>query len=433
MNCAFFLLEFVDCCRGDSRGRWRAVLLAFLLLASGTGFAADGLDGRLIVGYQGWFGCPGDFEGNRGWQHWFHGEPSPQSLTVDQLPALDDFPKQELCDTGLKRADGRPLYVFSSQNRNIVDQHLEWMRRQGIDGLAFQRFVAHLAQPPLARRSDNVLGHVRRSAERTGRVFYVTYDVSGAEPGRVIADIRRDWKHLAGTQKLPASSAYLHHRGKPVVHLWGFGLRDRPGDAAEVAQLITDLKAGRDGLAAATVIGGVPTGWRTLTGDSRREADWAATYRAYDVISPWSVGRYRDEAGADRFRQRVIEPDLQETRRLGIGYQPVVFPGFSWHNLMTVRGERAKAVFNQIPRRCGRFLSHQVGNALASGATMLYAAMFDEVDEATALFPLETGRDAAPAQVTLLPLDADGCALAKDHYLDLAGQAARQLQALPRR
>jgi hypothetical protein len=32
---------------------------------------ADGLSGRLIVGYQGWFGCPGDYEGNKDWQHWF--------------------------------------------------------------------------------------------------------------------------------------------------------------------------------------------------------------------------------------------------------------------------------------------------------------------------------------------------------------------------
>lgn len=408
--------------------------MAFLLLASSPAFAAaDGLDGRLIVGYQGWFGCPGDFEGNRAWQHWFQGEPSPQTLTVDQLPALDAFPKQELCDTGLKRPDGRPLYVFSSQNRKIVDQHLEWMRRHGIDGLAFQRFAAHLPEAALARRSDNVLGHIRRSAERNGRVFYVTYDVSGADPARVIVDIRRDWQHLAGGTQVLASSAYLRHRGKPVVQLWGFGLRDRPGEAGDVARLIADLQSGEGGLTAAAVIGGVPAGWRTLTGDSRREAGWAATYRSYDVISPWSVGRYPDEAGADRFRQRVIEPDLLETRRLGIGYQPVVFPGFSWRNLMTVRGDRAKAILNQIPRRCGRFLQHQVGNALAAGATMLYAAMFDEVDEATALLPLETGRDAVPAPAALLTLDADGCVLPPDHYLDLAGQAARQLRTGPRR
>lgn len=402
-------------------------LVAALLVAAACPAPAEGLDGRLIVGYQGWFGCPGDFEGNRAWQHWFQGPPSAQTLTVDQLPALDAFPLQELCDTGLKRADGRPLRVFSSQNPKVVDQHLQWMRSHGIDGLAVQRFVSELRHPALTRRSDNVLGHVRRSAERTRRVFYVTYDVSGADAATVIDDIRADWKRL-GAAVLP-SAAYLRHRGKPVVQLWGFGLRDRPGDAAAVARLIDDLKTGRDGLPAATVVGGVPTGWRTLTGDARREPEWAATYRRFDVISPWAVGRFKDEAGAERFRQRVVEPDLEETRRLGIGYQPVVFPGFSWRNLMTVRGERGKAVFNQVPRGCGRFLQVQVDGLLGRGVTMLYAAMFDEVDEATALFPVAANRDAAPSQGEVLTLDADGCALKEDHYLGLAGRAARRLRS----
>jgi hypothetical protein len=85
-------------------------------------------------------------------------------------------------------------------------------------------------------------------------------------------------------------------------------------------------------------------------------------------------------------------------------------------------------VLNEIPRRCGRFLQHQVANLLGSGATSLYAAMFDEVDEATALFPLETRKDAAPAGAALLALDADGCVLPEDWYLDLTGRAAQALR-----
>jgi hypothetical protein len=407
----------------------RALLLV-LLLALGNANAAQGLEGRLIVGYQGWFGCPGDFEGNKAWQHWFDGTPSAKSLTVDVLPSVSAFEPQDLCDTGLKRAGGEPVYVFSSQNAKVVDQHLRWMQQHGIDGLAAQRFVSELRHPSLRQRSDNVLGHVKRSAERTGRVFYLSYDVTGADAATVATDIRADWKYVDEHLRLQRSPAYLQHKGKPVVQLWGFGLRDRPGAPLEVARLIADLQAGADGLAAATVIGGVPVGWRTLSADSQRDASWAATYRAYDIISPWAVGRFADEAGADRFLRRYVEPDLAETRKLGIGYQPVIFPGFSWRNLMTVRGESAKAILDQIPRRCGRFLQHQFGNLLAAGATSIYAAMFDEVDEATALLPLETRPDAAPAGAALAGLGADACALPAEGYLDLTGQAARRLRTL---
>jgi hypothetical protein len=44
---------------------------------------------------------------------------------------------------------------------------------------------------------------------------------------------------------------------------------------------------------------------------------------------------------------------------------------------------------------------------------MIYNAMFDEVDEGTAMFKL--------APVTL---DADGCRLPNDWYLNLAGQVS---------
>jgi hypothetical protein len=423
-------LAFARCDLGAAglAKRLRHVTFLWLLAVAGTAFAADGLQGRLVVGYQGWFGCPGDFQGNREWQHWFHGAPAADRLTVDQLPATDAFRREDLCDTGLKRSDGAPVYVFSSQNAKVVDQHLRWMKQHGIDALAFQRFVAHTRDPVLRRRSDNVLAHVRRSAQAQGRLFYITYDVSGSDAATVADAIRADWKYLAGELRMTASKAYLRQGGKPLLQLWGFGFRDRPGEPAEVLQLLAALKAGREGLPAATVVGGVPTGWRTLTGDSHAAAAWGRVYRSFDVLSPWAVGRYADEAGADRFRRETLAPDLAETRRLGIGYLPVVFPGFSWRNLMRVRGEPAPAILDQIPRRCGRFLQRQVDNALAAGATSLYAAMFDEVDEATALFPVDTRPEAAPAGAQLLAGDASGCVTPPDWYLRLTGEAAKRVR-----
>ena len=58
---------------------------------------------------------------------------------------------------------------------------------------------------------------------------------------------------------------------------------------------------------------------------------------------------------------------------------PVVFPGFSWHNMNGGPSD-------QIPRLRGQFLATQFIEAKKAGATMVYVAMFDEVDEGTAIF-----------------------------------------------
>jgi hypothetical protein len=340
---------------------------------------------------------------------------------------VKELKPEDLCDTGLKRTDGSAVRVFSSQNARVVATHFDWMKANEIGGVAFQRFVTHTRDPGLRKRSDNVLTHVRNNAERTGRVFYVTYDVAGADERSVDEDIRRDWKYLAETLRVTQSAAYLKRDGTPFVQLWGFGFKGHPGTADEAGRLVSDLKTGRAGLASAIVIGGVPTGWRTLSADSKTERQWADFFRSFDVISPWSVGRFSDEAGADRFRRTYLEPDIAETRKLGLEYMPVVFPGFSWHNLMQTRKEPGKAILNQIPRRCGRFLWRQYYNVLEQRPHAVFAAMFDEVDEGTALFKLEGPSVPPPVGINVVPLDVDGCALPDDWYLRITRRAAQLL------
>lgn len=405
-----------------------AVLAALTMTYAGRSGAAEGLSAKLFVGYQGWFGCPGDFEQNKLWQHWFVKGVDPKNLTVDLLPSVRKLDPKNLCDTGLPRADGNgTIRLFSSQDPVVVNTHFQWMRESGIDGAAAQRFVAALADPARKRRLDHVLANVRAAAESNGRQFFVVYDISGAKPETVVDDVRRDWHELVTDQKLTSSSAYLRDHGKPVLELWGIGFKSRPGEAAAVAALVSDLKSGRDGLASTYVIGGVPSHWRTLQGDSRTEPEWAKIYRSLDVISPWSVGRFSDEASTAAFMHDVVVPDLAETRRLGIGYLPVIFPGFSWYNLMTNRDNAASAVLNQVPRQCGRFLWGQAAGLLSLHVDMLYAAMFDEADEGTGLFPVETREDKLPAGSHMVYLNQDGCALPDDWYLRVAGRAAQSL------
>jgi hypothetical protein len=417
--------------KGHPGSRFSIILIGAFVLVYG-GFlspagAVDGLRGKLIVGYQGWFGCPGDFAGNVHWQHWFFNDvPTADNLQVDLLPSTGRFSQADLFKTRMLLPNGAPVFLFSAQNKLIVEAHFQWMKNYAIDGAAIQRFVGPLANPEQKLRSDHVILNAKAGSEAAGRVFYICYDVSGANPKTVTAYIRKDWQTLVRDLEITSSPSYLFEGGKPVLQIWGFGFKDRPGAPHEVANLIYDLKNGLHGLRAASLIGGVPTHWRTLRGDSKTDPAWASVYRSYDVISPWSVGRFADDAGVDNFVRLHILPDIEETKRIGIGYMPVIFPGFSWYNLQNVRGHKKNAILNQVPRRCGDFLWHQVYDLLGSGVETIYAAMFDEVDEGTALFPIENN---LPAGSHVVSMDQDGCALPDDWYLQITGWAARYLRS----
>ena len=150
--------------------------------------ASGGLAGKLIVRYQGWFGCSNDFENNKDWQHWFMKGVQPENFTVDLLPSVRGFSESDLCDTRLRRTDGTTVKVFSSQNAQVVATHFRWMREHGIDGPAVQRFVYEFDIPEKVCHKDNVLKNVRLAAEANGRVFYVTYDISTDHPRKTMMD-----------------------------------------------------------------------------------------------------------------------------------------------------------------------------------------------------------------------------------------------------
>ena len=105
---------------------------------------------------------------------------------------------------------------------------------------------------------------------------------------------------------------------------------------------------------------------------------------------------------------------------------PVVFPGFSWAH---GAGRASKSPLNVMPRRCGAFYQRQIDNAIKAGTQMLFTAMFDEINEGTAIFKLAADQSEEPAGTELFSLDADGCRTAtSDMYLHFAGRAARALR-----
>jgi hypothetical protein len=406
------------------------------------------------VGYQAWFGCPSENAANAAiglseggnpaarWRHWFDAQSADAAhLTVDMLPDVAALPESALCKTDILRADGSQVAVFSSADPAVIDIHFSWMKSHGIDIVAVQRFANSLRVLVERNRSDAILRAIRTAAERHDRAFYISYDISGADPATVYEDIRADWAHLTATLELTASRAYLSGQNTPMLQLWGFGFKDRPGEPEQILNLLKDLRGTtvpgpgtaapglRNDPPAALIIGGVPAGWRNTNGDSKTGAAWSEVYRSFDVISPWAVGRYGDEASNREFVDQLVGPDLMEADRLGIGYMPVVFPGFSWANLMTVRGNPAAAIPNRIPRRCGNFLWQQGQTRMAAGARSLFIAMFDEVDEATAVMPVITQTEDLPPGSRLIALDHDGCDLPSDWYLQVSGKLAEYLRS----
>ena len=168
-----------------------------------------------------------------------------------------------------------------------------------------------------------------------------------------------------------------------------------------------------------TYMGGTPAHWSSLTADSRKDPAWADVYADMDIVQPWNVGRYGTLAAVDKWKDDVIASDLKTAAANHQLYMPVIFPGFSWHNL------KPGAKENQIPRLGGEFLWRQAYNAKMAGATVLKIAMFDEVDEGTAILKAAAHRNQAPEQGYWLTLDADGNELPNDWYLRLAGEITR--------
>ena len=384
-----------------------------------NGVDATTMDGKLLMGYQGWFACPNDGSAPNQWWHWFHNQtPTAANVNTDFLPDTSEFGSNELFNTQMTYSNGAPVQLYSSAVEQTVLRHFKWMQENQLDGVFLQRFLSDLSSPQFFSFRNQVTVDVRAGAEACGRVFAIMYDLSGQSTNTLLSNITNDWLYLVNTMRVTNSTRYLCHKGKPIVALWGFGFNDGNHLASpQQAQTIINWFKSRG----VTVMGGVPTYWRTLQNDSFTNAAWTSVYLSFDVLSPWAVGRFGNNAGADNYTANITIPDLAECKTNAIDYMPVVFPGFSWYN-------ENGGPLNQIPRNGGSFYWRQVYDAVHAGCNMIYGAMFDEVNEGTAMYKLVPTTAQLPAQGQFLALDCDGVALNSDWYLRLANQAGRMLR-----
>lgn len=386
-----------------------------------TGCLYTSYKGLVMCGYQGWYSAEGDGL-DRGWYHYEkNGILEPENIAIECWPDVSEY-ERTYAAPGFKFADGQQAYLYSAQDESTVDAHFRWMKEYGIDGVFMQRFVSQTKDKGKIQ-FNKVLTHALKAAKKYDRAICIMYDGHIGNQNDYEA-VTKDWNELVETFKLfdpEENPTFLRHNGKPVFSFWGAGLSNRRFDATYFEKMCEEVKGSE--AKKTTIMLGMPYYWRENGSDCINDPQFLPMIKEWcDIIMPWSVGRYRGDIVESRVKAYVRD-DIAWCKANNIDYVPVVFPGFSWENLMS------GSPFDEIPRDRGNFLWRQVSSAKNAGAEMLYVAMFDEMDEATCIFKCATTSE--------LPLNGNGRFLGydddlgSDYYLWLTGQAAEWFHGKP--
>lgn len=389
--------------------------------ATGTNYPT--YQNLIMAGYQGWFRGPDRNFGHYG----TGGKFDEQHCKIDAWPDVSDYEKTY--ETSFVHADGTKAKVFSSTDKSTTDLHFKWMREYGIDGVFIQRFFGSTKRWDINAPENVVLKNAFQAASDNNRAIAIMYDLSGlGASGEDCSSIIEDWKQLIDQLNVTnqaGTKTYLHHNGKPVVAIWGIGFPDRPYNIRNIGlERLFDFLKNDPVYGGCSIMIGVPTAWRTLDSDCINDPYLHTIIKQSDIVLPWTVQRFTPllHNDMDRFRDLIIN-DMTWCRDNGLDYVPCVTPGFSWHNLS--KGEFPDDIkpVGSIPRRQGKFLWQQFSTAMIAGARMIYVAMFDEVDEGTAIFKCS---DNPPVSNVAKFIDMEG--MPADHYMWLTGEAAKMLK-----
>jgi hypothetical protein len=244
------------------------------------------------------------------------------------------------------------------------------------------------------------------------------YDFSGInESNNDWQVIISDWKHLVDSMQIASrggDQTYLYHHNKPLVALWGVGFPDRTNNLKTIERIMDFLK--NDPVyGGCSVLLGVPTYWRDLGADTEKDPYLHKLMLKADIIRPWFVGRFNEETYPD-FKNR-IKDDILWCKKNNLDYVPVVFPGFSWHNMHPDSNKPS------INRNKGKFYWQQLVGAIEEGADMIYIAMFDEMDEGTAIFKTTNNPPVGATHFEMFEEE-----IPSDYYLYLTGIAGKMLK-----
>ncbi|GAA1522386.1 glycoside hydrolase family 71/99-like protein [Kribbella lupini] len=374
------------------------------LSASATAAASPPGDvvGKITVGYQGWFACAGDGAPINGWWHWSSNwgqPPSPTNNALGSWPDVRDY-TATYQTAYANLGNGRPAKLFSSYDQQTVNTHFQWMQQNGCDTAALQRFNPFGGEGPTR---DAMAAKVRQAAEQYGRKFYIMYDATAWQ--NMQSEMKQDW--IDKMRAYTASPAYAKQNGKPVVCIWGFGFNEanKAWPASVCLDVVNWFKN-----QGCYVIGGVPTHWRRGVEDSR--AGYLDVYHAFNMLSPWMVGRISDVAGADHYYNNVNQQDQADCNAFGIDYQPCVIPG----DLQSGH------------RRHGDLMWRQFYNLTRVGVQGMYISMFDEYNEGNQIAKTAESSAWIPNGSGIRALDEDGTACSSDYYLRLTNDGGRMFK-----
>jgi glycoprotein endo-alpha-1,2-mannosidase len=401
------------------------VLLAgtFLILSAtaqtkySTASSFETYKGLIMAGYQGWFNAPSDGAG-MGWNHYATKENKfePGFSKIDFWPEVNEY--QRTYETPFKIADGHPAYIFSSYDSQTVFLHFKWMKEYGVDGVFVQRSVTAIKNHENLQHDDRVLTNAINASRFYHRAIAIMYDFSGInDENNDWQLIINDWKHLVDSLKIASrgkNQTYLYHHDRPLVALWGVGFPDRTNDLKSIEKIINFLKYDPV-YGGCSILLGVPAYWRDFGKDTEKDPYLHTLIRKADIIRPWFVGRFNEESYPG-FKDR-IKDDIAWCRQNNLDYVPVVFPGFSWHNM------HPESTKGQISRNRGRFYWQQLVGAMEEGSEMIYIAMFDEMDEGTSIFKTTNNPPVGISKFESFEPD-----IPSDYYLYLTGMAGKMLK-----
>jgi hypothetical protein len=363
---------------------------------------AGDIVGKITVGYQGWFACKGDGSPINAWWHYTQDWgtiPSAVNSGIISWPDVRDYTNTYA--TGWPNlGNGQPAKLFSSYNDQTVDVQFSWMKQYELDVAALQRFNPNGIEGPVR---DAITAKVKTASEKYGRKFYIMYDVSNWT--NMQSELKSDW--LNKMKQYTQSPAYAIQNGKPVVCIWGFGFNDNNHPFSTTACLDV-IKWFKD--QGCYVIGGVPTHWREQNSDSK--PGFIEVYKAFNMLSPWMVGRMSKIIDCDNFYVNVNKPDMDFCKANKIDYQPCVLPG-------TLQDKH---------RVHGDFMWRQFYNMTRVGAQGIYISMFDEYNEGNQIAKTAETINDIPVGSNFVTLDEDGTHCSSDYYMRLTTDGGKMFK-----